>query len=99
MSKERKRFYQHEDRMRIYLRDYGICQACGKPVGVNEFEVAHRIANTIANRKRYGDEVVDHPLNKATTHPGRCNSAMNCGFRPDDCMRIVEAIRKSKEGL
>ena len=99
MSKERKRFEQHEERLRIYARDRGICQACGLPVVVNNFEIAHKIANTVVNRRRFGDEVIDHPLNKATTHPGRCNSAMNCGFRPDECRRIVEAIREFKEHL
>ena len=98
MSKERKRFEQHEERLRIYARDHGICQSCGEPVNVNSFEIAHRIANTVANRKHYGAEVIDHPLNKATTHPGRCNSAMNCGFRPDECRRIVEAIESEKDG-
>ena len=99
MSKERKRFEQHEERLRIYARDHGICQACGDPVAIDSFEIAHRIANTIANRRRFGAEVVDHHLNKATTHQGRCNDAMNCGFRPDECRRIVEAIRESKEKL
>ena len=99
MSKERKRFEQHEERLRIYARDRGICQACGLPVVVNNFEIAHKIANTVVNRKRFGAEVIDHPLNKATTHQGRCNSAMNCGFRPDECRRIVEAIREFKERL
>ena len=99
MSKERKRLEQYEERLCIYSRDHGISQACGEPVSINEFEIAHKICQSIANRKRYGDEVIDHPLNKATTHPGRCNSAMNCGFRPDECRRIVEAIREFKEYL
>lgn len=96
MNRERKRFEVYEERLRIYSRDGGICQSCGKPVGVNEFEVAHRIANTVMGRKRYGTEVIDHPLNKATTHRGRCNDAQNCGFNPEKCREIVEAIRESK---
>jgi len=93
---ERERMRLHEERLRIYVRDRGICKACGKPVDINGFQVAHRIANTVMNRKRFGDEVIDHVLNKATTHPGRCNDKMNCGFKPDECARIVEAIRLSK---
>lgn len=89
----------YEERIRIYVRDHGICQACGEPVDINIFQVAHKIANTLSNRKRFGDEVIDHPLNKATTHPGRCNDKMNCGFRPDECAEIVEAIRKAKEAI
>lgn len=96
MSAERKRFEQAKERLRIYARDHGICQACGKPVPMDGFEVAHRIANTASNRKRHSDRVIDHPLNKATTHPGRCNSAMNCGFRPDECRRIVEAVKAAR---
>jgi len=96
MSAERKRFEQAEERLRIYARDHGICQACGETVPMDGFEVAHRIANTASNRKRYGDRVIDHPLNKATTHPGRCNSAMNCGFRPDECRSIVEAVKAAR---
>ena len=96
MSVERKRFEQAEERLRIYTRDYGICQACGKPVPTDGFEVAHRIANTVSNRKRFGAEVIDHQLNKATTHPGRCNDKMNCGFRPGECSRIVEAVKAAR---
>ena len=96
MSVERKRFEQAEERLRIYARDHGICQACGKPVPMDGFEVAHRIANTVSNRKRFGAEVIDHPLNKATTHPGRCNDKMNCGFRPDECRHIVEAVKAAR---
>lgn len=92
MSNERLRFELWEERLRIYSRDGGICQACGQPVDINSFEVAHKIANTKANRKHYGDAIIDHPLNKATTHAGRCNSAMNCGFKPDKCREIVEEI-------
>lgn len=96
MSVERKRFEQAEERLRIYTRDHGICQACGKPVPMDGFEVAHRICSSVANYRRFGAEVIDHPLNKATTHPGRCNSAMNCGFKPNECERIVEAVKAAR---
>ena len=90
---ERQRLELHEERLRIYARDHGICQACGEPVGINEFQVAHRIAATVCNIKRFGKKVVDHPLNKATTHSGACNDKMNCGFKPDKCREILEAIK------
>ena len=97
MGRERQRLEIYEERLAIYFRDRGICQTCGKPVSINEFEIAHKICRSVVNRRRFGAEVIDHPLNKATTHPGRCNDAMNCGFKPDECARIVEAIRLSKE--
>jgi len=89
---ERERIRLHEERLRIYVRDRGICKACGKPVDINGFQVAHRIANTVMNRKRFGDEVIDHILNKATTHPGRCNDAMNCFNNPVETDKIIRAI-------
>lgn len=97
MSNDRAHFELWEERLRIYSRDGGICQACGEPVDINSFEVAHKIANTKANRKHYGEAIIDHPLNKATTHAGRCNSAMNCGFKPDKCHEIVTAIQALEE--
>lgn len=99
MSRERSRLEIYEERLAIHTRDHGICQSCGNPVSVNSFQVAHRIANTVANRKHYGASIIDHPLNKATTHAGRCNDAMNCGFNPEKCQEIVEAIREFKEYL
>lgn len=85
----------YEERLSIYSRDSGICQACGDPVDINSFEVAHRIANTKANRKRFGAHVIDHSLNKATTHPGRCNSAMNIGNNPGKCAELIRRIEEA----
>lgn len=81
-----------EEREAIYRRDGGICQTCKKPVAFDAFELAHRIANTKANRRRWGAEIIDHPLNKATTHRGRCNSATNIGGNPGACAELVDRI-------
>ena len=82
----------YEERLFIYNRDGGRCQACGDMVDINNFEVAHRIANTVCNVRRFGRSVIDHPLNKATTHPGRCNSRINIGNNPVECAELVEEI-------
>jgi len=95
---ERKRLVIYEERLAIHARDMGICQACRQHVGLNEFEIAHRIANTVANRKHWGDAIIDHPLNKATTHAGKCNDKMNCGFNPAKCQAIVDAIKECMNG-
>lgn len=83
-----------DERLALYSRDRGICQACGMPVAFTDFEVAHRIADTVANRKRWGDDVIDSPMNKAVTHRGRCNSAMNRGGRPNECEEIARKVRE-----
>jgi hypothetical protein len=92
---ERRRFAVAEQRLAIYYRDGGICQSCHRPVSIQAFQVAHRIADTVSNRKRYGGHVVDHALNKSTTHAGKCNDAQNCGFNPVQCAEIVKAIREA----
>ena len=97
MTLERRRLMQHEERLAIYYRDRGICQACGEPVDINEFQVAHKIAQTIANYKRWGRAVIDLPLNKATTHPGPCNDRMNCGMNPVECEKIARMVREGVE--
>lgn len=89
----RQRRSQQEERERIYERDRGVCRACGVLVPWGEFELAHRIANTKANRKRHGADVVDHPLNRVVTHRGRCNDAMNIGFSTVIAEALADTIR------
>lgn len=94
MSRERARFETHEERLAIYARDCGICQYCGRPVDINSFTVAHRVARTRAMLKKYGREVIEHPLNKATTHPGACNDLIQCTNKPvarEDLVQIIRA--------
>jgi hypothetical protein len=90
---ERQKLALHEERLSIYSRDGGICQACGLPVDINSFEVAHKICQSKMNVKRFGRAVIDSPHNKACTHRGACNSSMNCGFKPDKCAEIVALVQ------
>lgn len=82
----------YEERVYIYNRDRGECQFCGEPVAFAKFQLAHRIANTKTNRKRWGAAVVDSPLNQCVTHPGRCNDGMNIGQRPVECAELAARI-------
>jgi hypothetical protein len=83
-----------DEREAIYLRAGGDCETCKLVCPLQVGQVAHKIANTIANRKRYGDRVIDSIYNKAWTHPGRCNSAQNCGGKPNKCAEIVALVEK-----
>ena len=86
----------YEERLAIYSRDGGRCQSCGEMVDINAFQVAHKIANTKANRKRFGSHIIDHRLNKATTHAGQCNSAMNIGNNPGKCAELIRRIEEAE---
>lgn len=92
MSRERDRFETHEKRLAIYARDGGICQYCGRPVDISSFTVAHRIARTKAMLKKYGREIIEHPLNKATTHPGACNDGILITFQPVAMEALIDKI-------
>ena len=92
-SRERKKFETHEERIQLYEKSNGICQYCRRLVDINSFTVAHRIANTKSNRKKYGNEIIDHPLNKAVTHPGNCNDGMNIGMNPVKCRALAMRIK------
>ena len=92
MGRERKRLSMFEERIYIYNRDMGVCQHCGTEVSMDDFQVAHRIAQTKSNVKKWGRSVIDHPLNKAATHGGACNDGMNIGFNPVESAALVETI-------
>jgi hypothetical protein len=54
----------------------GICPACFLPVALLESELAHFIPQRNWAIKRWGADVIHHPLNMALTHRGTCNSRM-----------------------
>lgn len=83
----------YEQRLTIYYRDKGICRFCNKPVTIHEFQISHIIANAKWARKKYGSCVIDHPMNKACTHPGRCNDGMLITFRTAEAEELADKIR------
>lgn len=97
MSRERARFETHEERLAIYARDHGLCAYCGKKVDINTFHISHRIARVDWAIKKYGREVIEHPLNKATTHPGACNDLVQCTNRPVEREHLASLIRAKIE--
>ena len=82
-----------EERWDIYWRDFGRCQHCGQSVTFEGSQVAHRIANTKANRHRWGSDVIDSMENKALTCSLYCNSRMNIGGNPIACREIAEKAK------
>ena len=90
---ERERNDKHDQRLEIYNRDGGICQYCGEPVDINFFETAHLIADCVWARKRYGDCVIDHPLNRVVTHSGNCNALVQCTNNPVKREELANKIR------
>lgn len=75
-------------------RQGGYCSVCGAYMQNPQF--AHRIANTKANRAKFGSLVIDSPLNGELVCSLRCNDAMNIGNKPIECLRLAERIYREE---
>lgn len=63
----------------IAIRDNFVCCKCGKYIGLSGAP-AHRIANTKANKKIYGNEIINHVYNQVySCITNECNDFWNIG--------------------
>jgi len=81
---------QEQQRRIALARSGGVCAVCGKPL--YEMQGAHKIANTQANRAKWGSWVIDHPLNIEIVCSLSCNQNCNIGNNPGACLRLVKQI-------
>lgn len=72
----------------------GVCEVCGKPLKDGQPQAAHRIGNTQVNRKKYGDMVIDSPLNVGYTCSLKCNGKLDISQNPHACMALILRIYK-----
>jgi hypothetical protein len=70
----------------------GVCEVCGRPLADGQPQGAHRIGNTRANRAKYGDMVIDNPLNIGMTCSLKCNGALDVSSNPAECIKLCKAI-------
>lgn len=92
---------QKQQRKEALTRSFGQCAVCGDLLG-NTPQYAHRIANTKANRDKFGALVIDHTLNGEYVCSLRCNDALNIGNNPAECFNLIEKIikhEKQRRGL
>jgi hypothetical protein len=73
------------------------CIHCGGHIRAHGTpQLAHRIAQSKANLKKYGSEVIHHPLNVVPVcQVEPCNSALNIGNRPEEVKALVATIEAS----
>lgn len=83
---------EQNQRVRALATCGGHCEVCGKPLTNSNWQGAHRIANTKANRQKYGDLVIDHWMNIAIVCSLKCNDACNIGNKPRDAMSLAWKI-------
>lgn len=94
----RKRNYkmnerEKEQRIKSLNRNCGICPVCGGSIYQNGTpQYAHKIANTKANREKYGWYFIDHPLNGEMVCSLSCNQSMNIGMNKGKCLELLVDI-------
>jgi len=90
----RQKLEAEDQRNEIFRRDEYRCRHCGLSVySKGTPQLAHGIAKTKTAIKKYGDSVVNHPMNLFSTCSLYCNSRMNIGNNPVKVIELVEKIR------
>ena len=81
----------------LYNKQGGRCASCNKIlVASDKMELAHKIPAYKFNYSEYGDDVIDHVLNLAATHPGKCNDKQNLSLaaHPIEGKELIERIKQ-----
>ena len=90
---ERQSLEASEQREQIFRDADYRCEVCGKSIYTyGTPQLAHRIAQTKANIKRYNLAVIHNRLNLAPVCSLKCNDKCNIGNRPEQVKELVEKI-------
>lgn len=94
----RAKFTANENREELFASVHYRCQVCGLPLTwFGTPQLAHRIAQSKANLKRFGEAVIHHKLNLVPVCSLKCNDACNIGFNAVAANSLAESITTSKE--
>lgn len=87
-TKTEKEYRQNQCEIR-YEIDQGQCKVCG----LYRRTIAHRIAKTKGNIKKYGWYIIYHNFNLVIACNGDHNDSFNIGFKPKICERLIFLIK------
>ncbi|MBW1853127.1 MAG: hypothetical protein JRJ00_00340 [Deltaproteobacteria bacterium] len=79
-----------------YREQDGICAGCGQAFKEGDIkELSHIIPQRLWLRRKYGDDVIYHPLNMKLTHTGDCNPAVQISPNKTGIVNyLIEQIRR-----
>ena len=89
----------YEYKMRtLMIKQQGRCKSCNKLfVPGDKIDLAHKVKAGKFNYERYGEDVIDHLLNLAATHSGKCNDKQNRSraAHPVESKVLINSIKNS----
>ena len=92
---EREKFEAEERKIEILSAYNYSCVQCGRPA----IFLAHRIAQTKNNIKRYGTAIIHHEKNmRPVCANQRCNDSVNIGNKPMEVEELVREIQAEISG-
>lgn len=93
--KERESIKIYEQKLSMLNSRGYQCQVCGKPICLNECQLAHIIPATKNNLHEFGKAIIHHPLNLKLVCSLKCNSAVlkSPATHPMEARDLVELIR------
>jgi len=92
---EREKYNIAETKQRLFARDGYRCQNCGGSIYAYDTpQLAHCIASSIVNIRRYGKEVIHHDDNLKSVCSLRCNDGCNIGMIPVERDALAERIKE-----
>jgi hypothetical protein len=95
---EKERFKYQDERILLMFKRGCRCEVCGEPLHLSNLQIAHRIPKAKNYLKKYGKEVIHHPLNLATVCSLKCNDAVLLDPKTHP-IEAQELIRKIKDAL
>jgi len=89
---EREKLEAWEKKKRIYYRENGRCEVCGKLIPLEQSQLGHRIGQTKQNLKKYGKKIIHHEKNMALTCSLRCNAKVDISHNPVKVAKLLSEI-------
>ena len=93
---DRQKMQAQDKKEMIYFDRDGRCEVCNKQIPFNQAQLAHRICKSKANIKKYGADVIHHPLNMALVCSLKCNSKVNISGNFGKILDVLAQITKGE---
>ena len=85
-----------ETRKELFERAEWLCEVCGQPLIMGQPQLAHRLPKTVSNLDKYGEDLIDDPLNLVVVDALRCNDSVLVKSGAQEAA-LVAAIKEGEQ--